>query len=92
MKKYAAEVNDPFITQTLEWSLKVNEDIEKMVFGITPFPFVKECLEKISPEADAMVVSQTPFEALKTGMGREQNRPFSENDSRTGTWYKDRAS
>lgn len=63
--KYAAEVNDPFINQTLEWSLKVNEDIEKMVFGITPFPFVKECLEKMKPLADAMVVSQTPFEALK---------------------------
>jgi phosphoglycolate phosphatase-like HAD superfamily hydrolase len=65
LKKYAAEINDPFITQTLEWSLKVNEDIEKMVFGITPFPFVKECLEKIISEADVIVVSQTPFEALK---------------------------
>jgi phosphoglycolate phosphatase-like HAD superfamily hydrolase len=65
LKNYAAEANDPFISQTLEWSLKVNEDIEKMVFGITPFPFVKECLEKIRSKADAMVVSQTPFEALK---------------------------
>jgi phosphoglycolate phosphatase-like HAD superfamily hydrolase len=65
LKMYAAAVNDPFITQTLEWSLKVNEDIEKLVFGITPFPFVKECLEKMKPLADAMVVSQTPFEALK---------------------------
>jgi phosphoglycolate phosphatase-like HAD superfamily hydrolase len=65
LKKYAAEINDPFISLTLEWSLKVNEDIEKMVFGITPFPFVKECLVKIKPLADAMVVSQTPLEALK---------------------------
>jgi phosphoglycolate phosphatase-like HAD superfamily hydrolase len=65
LKQYAASINDPFITKTLEWSLKVNEDIEKLVFGITPFPFVKECLEKIKPKADSMVVSQTPFEALK---------------------------
>jgi phosphoglycolate phosphatase-like HAD superfamily hydrolase len=65
LKKYAAEINDPFINLTLEWSLKVNEDIEKMVFGITPFPFVKECLEKVKSKADTMVVSQTPFEALK---------------------------
>ena len=72
LKKYAAEVNDPFITQTLEWSLKVNEDIEKMVFGITPFPFVKECLGKIKSNADVMVVSQTPFEALKREW--EENR------------------
>ncbi|TAL69110.1 MAG: HAD family hydrolase [Bacteroidetes bacterium] len=65
LKKYAAEVNDPFINQTLEWSLKVNEDIEKIVFGIAPFPFVKECLEKMNPKADTMVVSQTPLEALR---------------------------
>jgi len=65
LKKYAAEVNDPFITLTLEWSLKVNEDIEKMVFGISPFPYVKECLEKMKAMADIMVVSQTPLEALK---------------------------
>ena len=65
LKKYAADINDPFISKTLEWSLKVNEDIANMVFGITPFPFVKECLEKIKSKADTMVVSQTPFEALK---------------------------
>jgi phosphoglycolate phosphatase-like HAD superfamily hydrolase len=72
LKKYADDINDPFITQTLEWSLKVNEDIEKMVFGMTPFPFVKECLEKIKSTADVMVVSQTPFEALKREW--EENR------------------
>jgi phosphoglycolate phosphatase-like HAD superfamily hydrolase len=65
LKKYAAEVNDLFISQTLEWSLKVNEDIEKMVFGISPFPFVRESLGKMYPKADTMVVSQTPFEALE---------------------------
>jgi phosphoglycolate phosphatase-like HAD superfamily hydrolase len=65
LKKYAAEINDPFITKTLDWSLKVNEDIANMVFGITPFPYVTECLEKIKNKADTMVVSQTPFEALK---------------------------
>jgi phosphoglycolate phosphatase-like HAD superfamily hydrolase len=63
--KYASEVNDSFISQTLEWSLKVNKDIENMVYGITPFPFVKDCLEKMKTKADAIVVSQTPFEALK---------------------------
>jgi phosphoglycolate phosphatase-like HAD superfamily hydrolase len=72
LKKYEAEVNDPFISQTLEWSLKVNEDIASLVFGITPFPFVKECLEKMKSKADAMVVSQTPFEALKREW--EENR------------------
>lgn len=65
LKVYAAEVNDPFITRTLEWSLKVNEDIAALVFGITPFPFVKECLEEMKDSADIMVVSQTPYDALK---------------------------
>ncbi len=65
LKKYEAEIKDPFITQTLEWSLKVNEDIEKMVYGITPFPFVRECLDMMKSTADIMVVSQTPYEALK---------------------------
>lgn len=72
LKTYAAQVNDHFITKTLEWSLKVNEDIGKMVYGITPFPYVKECLEKMQPYADAMVVSQTPLEALKREW--EENR------------------
>lgn len=65
LKQYSEEANNPFITRTLEWSMKVNDDIEKLVFGITPFPYVKECLEKMKPFADAMVVSQTPFDALK---------------------------
>jgi phosphoglycolate phosphatase-like HAD superfamily hydrolase len=65
LKLYAAEIKDPFISRTLEWSLRVNEDIEKMVSGITPFPYVVECLQKMNPKADAMVVSQTPFDALK---------------------------
>ncbi len=65
LKVYAAEVNDPFITRTLEWSLKVNEDIANLVFGITPFPFVKECLDMMKDSADIMVVSQTPYDALK---------------------------
>jgi phosphoglycolate phosphatase-like HAD superfamily hydrolase len=65
LKKFAAERNDPFINKTLEWSLKVNEDIQDLVFGITPFPYVKESLEKMKPLADIMVVSQTPYEALK---------------------------
>ena len=70
--KYASEVNDPFITKTLAWSLRVNEDIAKMVYGITPFPFVKECLEKIKDKADPMVVSQTPYDALRREW--EENR------------------
>lgn len=64
LEKYILSNPDPVLENILLWSKSVNEDIEKMVFGITPFPFVKKSLEKISQNADAMVVSQTPGEAL----------------------------
>jgi phosphoglycolate phosphatase-like HAD superfamily hydrolase len=62
---YAEEVKDPEIDRALAWSKKVNEDISQIVFGIPPFPFVKESLERLLEYADMMVVSQTPGEALK---------------------------
>ncbi|OGV47792.1 MAG: haloacid dehalogenase [Lentisphaerae bacterium GWF2_52_8] len=46
------------------WSIEVNESIEKMVFGIPPFPGVKEVLDSAKGRADMIVVSQTPLEAL----------------------------
>ena len=45
--------------------LKVNQDIGEMVYGMPPFPFVKDSLEKMADRADALVVSQTPVEALE---------------------------
>ena len=65
LEKYASEVNDPDIDLVLEWSKKVNLDIAELVFGINPFPLVEESLEKLTRKADAIVVSQTPVEALK---------------------------
>jgi phosphoglycolate phosphatase-like HAD superfamily hydrolase len=65
LEEYAGRVNDPMIDLTLEWSKKVNRDIAELVFGINPFPLVEESLEKLTQQADAIVVSQTPVEALK---------------------------
>jgi len=62
--KYLENNHDPLLNNIFDWSVAVNADIEKMVFGISPFPFAKESLEKISTFADSMVVSQTPGEAL----------------------------
>ncbi len=64
LEKYASKANNEMIDLTLRWSLKVNEDIAEMVYGIAPFPWVKESLEKITKSADSIVVSQTPVEAL----------------------------
>ncbi len=64
LENYAREANDPVIDLALKWSKKVNSDIAELVFGIAPFPFVNESLNKIGPKADIIVVSQTPVEAL----------------------------
>ena len=48
----------------LEWSEKVNATIAEIVKGMPPFPYVRECLDKMAPKADLIVVSQTPCEAL----------------------------
>lgn len=63
--EYAKTVNHPDIDLALEWSLQVNQDIKDMVFGMPPFPGVRESLEKINKKADSLVVSQTPLEALE---------------------------
>lgn len=52
------------LENALAWSEKVNESIGQIVKGLPPFPYVRESLEKITPQADAIVVSATPNEAL----------------------------
>jgi phosphoglycolate phosphatase-like HAD superfamily hydrolase len=61
------EVNrggDPHLKLTLEWSKAVNKAVENMVRHVPPFPFVSECMEKLSRQADIIVVSATPNDAL----------------------------
>ncbi|MFW6371080.1 MAG: HAD family hydrolase [Bacteroidota bacterium] len=65
LEEYATRVNNPVLDLTLRWSQKVNDDISNMVIGISPFPYVKESLEKIVNTSDMIVVSQTPLEALE---------------------------
>lgn len=65
LKEYAAKVNIPEIDQLLKWSLQVNVEIGEWVKGLKPFSHVEECLKKMDGKADALVVSQTPVEALE---------------------------
>jgi len=48
----------------LAWSLRVNESVADIVKDMPPFQYVRESLERIQPEADVVVVSATPCEAL----------------------------
>jgi len=56
---------DPDLVQALAWSEAVNAAIERFVRGVPPFPGVLECLEKLAPQADLLVVSATPSDALR---------------------------
>ncbi len=58
------ETGDPELTKALEWSKAVNATIADMVHGVPPFPYVRESLALVAGHADAIVVSQTPVEAL----------------------------
>jgi len=60
-----ARTRDPGLELALRWSQAVNRDIAEMVHGVSPFPFVRECLEELSGEADMMCVSATPVGALE---------------------------
>lgn len=61
----AAEASgDAILTQALHWSKAVNKSIAEIVHGVPPFPYVRDVLEKASSNADLMVVSATPGEAL----------------------------
>lgn len=69
LKKAVTEATEPQAKRELElalaWSERVNWAIGEIVKGgMPPFPYVRECLEKITPLADVIVVSATPGEAL----------------------------
>ena len=53
------------LQRLLAWSEAVNSSIEATVFGIPPFPSVRESLESAAEQADLIVVSATPGEALQ---------------------------
>ena len=53
------------LSKVLEWSLGVNETVAEIVHNLPPFPGVRESLQKLQGCSDAIVVSATPYEALK---------------------------
>jgi phosphoglycolate phosphatase-like HAD superfamily hydrolase len=53
------------LEHVLAWSERVNRSVSEIVKGIPPFPKVRDCLERLSEQADVVVVSATPIEALE---------------------------
>lgn len=65
LKEVVAATEDPDLRQALDWSIAVNKSVTHIVRGVPPFPFVRECLEELQQQADILVVSATPQEALE---------------------------
>jgi phosphoglycolate phosphatase-like HAD superfamily hydrolase len=65
LKKFMAAHPNPELDTALAWSLAVNAMVTDMVYGVPPFPYVRESLQFLADKADMIVVSQTPGEALE---------------------------
>ncbi len=65
LKRAVEKTGDAELALALAWSEAVNDDIARMVHGVPPFPFVRDCLEKLATKADMLVCSATPGDALK---------------------------
>ena len=64
LKRLVAEKPTPELENLLAWSEAVNADIARTVHDVPPFPGFREAAEAARKQADIIVVSQTPFEAL----------------------------
>jgi phosphoglycolate phosphatase-like HAD superfamily hydrolase len=64
LRDYAAKHADSELERALVWSEAVNATIADVVYGVPPFPYVRESLELMQGQADMVVVSATPTEAL----------------------------
>ncbi|QDT39534.1 HAD family hydrolase [Stratiformator vulcanicus] len=65
LKAEVEKTNDPDLVLTLKWSEAVNATVDDMVHGVSPFPYLRESLEKLRPQADMIVCSATPNAALQ---------------------------
>lgn len=66
LKRWIEERGDKDLAHMLAWSEAVNHSVAEMTHDpIPPFPWVRESLEKLSTQADQLVISQTPNAALE---------------------------
>jgi len=65
LKAHMAEHPDSELDKAMAWTKGVNAAIADLVHGVPPFPYLRESLEFLQKQADVVVVSATPGEALK---------------------------
>lgn len=76
LQDLVARSSDPELARVLDWSNNVNALVARTVTDTPPFKWVRESLELLKNRADAIVVSQTPTEALVREWEHNALRPF----------------
>lgn len=64
LKAEAERTKDPELIRLLEWSLAINAEIDARMRPVPPYAWAVKALALIRANSDAIVVSQTPEEAL----------------------------
>jgi phosphoglycolate phosphatase-like HAD superfamily hydrolase len=60
-----AHPDDAELALGLAWTEGVNAFVADIVYGVAPYPYVRESLQRLDDHADMIVVSATPLEALE---------------------------
>lgn len=76
LQAYMAEYPDPELDRAWAWTTGVNATIADMVYGIPPFPYVRDSLTYLADKADMIVVSATPLEALTREWEEHEIAPY----------------
>jgi phosphoglycolate phosphatase-like HAD superfamily hydrolase len=64
LTQYKAVRPNPELDTAWAWTTGVNAAVADIVHGVPPFPYVRESLVALQDQADMIVVSATPTEAL----------------------------
>lgn len=64
------------LEQALAWSEDVNSAVDQMVYGVPPFPGVRDFLAAANGQAEVVVCSATPRQALQREWSEHQLTPF----------------
>jgi phosphoglycolate phosphatase-like HAD superfamily hydrolase len=76
LRKHYESTGDIRLEKVVRWSEQVNSEISRWLRDIRPFPHAVKALERISQNADAIVISQTPLEALEREWEEHDLRKF----------------
>jgi len=76
LEQALAQEHDDELASVLDWSRQVNRAVEEKAGGVRVFEGVRESLETIGGDADAICISQTPAEALVREWQEHGLRPY----------------